>query len=62
MEDSQKQKIREAMLNKCLPQCWRAKSKDCNCVCGGKNHGMAVQENGTVDPTWKPKSENKQEE
>jgi len=43
----------------CTAKCWQAKYSECQCVCGGKNHGEAFNDlSGEIDYNWKPKNKN----
>lgn len=30
-------------LTPCTPTCWYAQEKNCNCICNGINHGIAIK-------------------
>jgi hypothetical protein len=38
-----RQKIGRDRTRVCNEQCYNAKSAECNCICGGKNHGVGEQ-------------------
>jgi len=36
----------------CSSRCWWAEGEKCQCVCGGKQHGILVAENKNEYDTW----------
>lgn len=33
----------EGCVGRCDARCYNAKNPECNCICGGKNHGCGLQ-------------------
>jgi len=44
--------MKQQRKQRCNSRCWRAKGKKCQCVCGGKQHGILRAENESEYDIW----------